>query len=238
VNIEVSRDGHIDLAEELPDSDPRSIAVDLATLADSFGGMRMMVGEDPRSLVGGDALLRWWRWRRPTDWPHDRVDTLADRGVRVTVTVLTFPMQEPAGQWVPRAYSFVLRPEGELLSWDVREAAPFPTPYEMRQAEDALRFPENVFRQLGHGAQVERVAVLIKRYREAYGSLPPSLDELVTSGIRFGPSAPEISWTLVMWGKPIRCLQVGSGYELRAAGPDGEFDSPDDFVVVDPPTVR
>lgn len=67
-----------------------------------------------------------------------------------------------------------------------------------------------------------RVVHLLDRYARPTGNLPETLEPVLASF----PHLPARD----LWGNRIRYSPAGLRYELRAAGPDGEFNTADDIV--------
>ncbi|MDZ4257062.1 MAG: hypothetical protein U0974_15195 [Gemmatimonadales bacterium] len=97
---------------------PRVIC--LATLADPFGAMNLVVPsappDDGRAM--GKILLEWER-ARPQDWPVDTVITSGAMNTAVALTVLTQNQGNFEGTWFAIAYSFSFDDEN-LAAWSRR----------------------------------------------------------------------------------------------------------------------
>ncbi|SOD03413.1 Type II secretion system (T2SS), protein G [bacterium JGI 053] len=73
---------------------------------------------------------------------------------------------------------------------------------------------------------METLRWLITLYLEERGAVPERLDDAF-------PPGPETRWTTYShdaWGNHYRYARVGTDYELRSAGADGRFGTPDDIV--------
>src|SRR3989339_556145 len=70
----------------------------------------------------------------------------------------------------------------------------------------------------------------ISAYRHEFGSYPNSLTNLTESGNVNSIKFINQDDIFDKWNRPIQYKLTPSGYELRSAGPDGVFETPDDIV--------
>jgi hypothetical protein len=75
------------------------------------------------------------------------------------------------------------------------------------------------------GTILQSLQSLVLEYRARNGTFPESLEALARAGLR-----PYLG-TTDEWGNPIHYLRDGTGFELRAPGPDGTMRTRDDLIV-------
>lgn len=85
---------------------------------------------------------------------------------------------------------------------------------------ELARGPENAT-----AMRLGNLVLHVNRYGQTTGSLPQDLTPVI------GTSSRNALLSTDLWGRPARYTRVGVTFELRSAGEDGEFNSPDDVWV-------
>ena len=84
-------------------------------------------------------------------------------------------------------------------------------------------FPDPAMRS---EVRLDLLTAAIRQYVAENGRLPTVLDAVAPP-----PGSNPNTLQLDAWRRPVRFTPAGNAYELRSAGADGVFDTPDDLVV-------
>ncbi|MDJ0520450.1 MAG: type II secretion system protein GspG [Planctomycetota bacterium] len=137
-----------------------------------------------------------------------------------------YPLVTSARYQVPYAQAYeAWRAERERvdLQYVALPAEPFA---EVVKQEESTRMTigeqtDQLAKVVNASAQVRRVRSKIDNHKNAKGALPAKLEELGTPAQPFDVRDDE-------WGNALRYAVDGETYDVRSAGPDGEFDTADD----------
>lgn len=94
----------------------------LAVLADDAGGVQYFF---PWKNELAPAPRLWEKAKQP-GWPRDTVVAHADGSWSATITILSRETRSYTQHWMPVAYSFVFRTDGQLGAWSRRVGDPVP----------------------------------------------------------------------------------------------------------------
>ncbi len=81
-------------------------------------------------------------------------------------------------------------------------------------------------------SSISSISLAVDLYEVDNGHYPQSLQNLITSGNEpnwNGPYLREARMPTDPWGNEFRYTRRANGYEIRSAGPDGQFDTDDDI---------
>lgn len=95
---------------------------------------------------------------------------------------------------------------------------------------EAERFggPENAT-----GVRLGNLQHLVYEFEQAHARLPDGIEEVLSSAARRNPGV-RVDFTILredLWGRRVLYRRTGAAYEVRSAGADGAFDTPDDILV-------